>query len=52
MKLVLTLAAIAWLLTSCASAPEQCEPATGVGQCNLPPDEQACVCGWPPFWER
>lgn len=40
---MLVLIAMMLMLVACSTNP---------GDCKLPPEERADVCGWPPFWER
>lgn len=52
-RLALVLCLVVMALAGCAERSPQGVPyATGDGACELPRDEWAAVCGWPPFWER
>lgn len=40
-------------VAACADPPDpRCTPATGAGTCLVDQPAPACVCGWPPWWER
>lgn len=52
MRSYLALGLVVLALAACAPERDQCKPATGAGACNLAEPQRACVCGWPPFWER